>query len=467
MIGKMLKKMIYYVILLAVVLMAYGVFRQSLLYPKEEPHWRLGRNIFFQPYFMIYGELFAAVIDDCGSPEDGKEYECVTGHWLNPLVMTCYLLVTNILLLNLLIAVFNSIFLKTNAFSHQIWKFNRFYVVMEYEQKPALPPPLIIFSHIYLIIKWCRRRTKGMKDSYDHGLKLFLNSDDLERLYDFEEECMEGLAREKDTKLQMSTEERVRVINERLDVMGSKFEDSFQKAALQNQSLQALDFRMLRLEEVAEQTSASLAVIHRFMAFQQAGFVDADPMNLPRNRDKTKSSLCFNFKLDDITPDEFSKHLSSPTERAGRRSSCAYESENVEGEGQFRAVEPQDLAMLKSMGPVARFGASQPSQSCLSNHSNDGNNILMAMEEAERDLANVSAGFGRHAHTPASEELECSPRLPTKVSRLFHISGYLRGFSNYSDLPVNEFHEPMLYSSNETCLILFAFDVFLPMKFDP
>ncbi len=38
---------------------------------------------------------------------------------------------------------------------------------------------------------------QGMKESYDHGLKLFLNDDDLERLYDFEEECMEGLAREK------------------------------------------------------------------------------------------------------------------------------------------------------------------------------------------------------------------------------------------------------------------------------
>lgn len=68
---------------------------------------------------------------------------------------------TNILLLNLLIAVFNAIFMHADKFSHEIWKFNRFGVVMEYEQKPALPPPLIIFSHIYLIIKWCRRRTKG------------------------------------------------------------------------------------------------------------------------------------------------------------------------------------------------------------------------------------------------------------------------------------------------------------------
>ena len=123
---------------------------------------------------MIYGELFADSIDPpCGefiedalgnltipNPEFDA-IECHTGRWLNPLIMTCYLLVSNILLLNLLIAVFNSIFLRTHVFSHQIWKFNRFRVVMEYEQKPALPPPFIIFSHLYLIVKWCRRRSKG------------------------------------------------------------------------------------------------------------------------------------------------------------------------------------------------------------------------------------------------------------------------------------------------------------------
>jgi len=168
MIGRMLEKMIYYIVLMMVVLMAYGVFRQSLLFPNEEFDWNLVRDIFFKPYFMIYGELFAGDIypRPCNETEmgDGDWNPCVTtGGWLNPLLMTCYLLVANILLLNLLIAVFNSIFLKTHVFSHQIWKFNRFNVVMDYEQKPALPPPLIIFSHIYLIIKWCRRRSKGNK----------------------------------------------------------------------------------------------------------------------------------------------------------------------------------------------------------------------------------------------------------------------------------------------------------------
>ena len=35
--GKMIENMIYFIVLLLVVLMAFGVCRQSILYPNEEP----------------------------------------------------------------------------------------------------------------------------------------------------------------------------------------------------------------------------------------------------------------------------------------------------------------------------------------------------------------------------------------------------------------------------------------------
>lgn len=46
-----------------VVLMSFGVARQAILHPDEEPTWRLARNIFYMPYWMIYGEVFADSID--------------------------------------------------------------------------------------------------------------------------------------------------------------------------------------------------------------------------------------------------------------------------------------------------------------------------------------------------------------------------------------------------------------------
>lgn len=46
--------------------------------------------------------------------------KCQTGRWITPFVMSMYLLIANILLINLLIAVFNNIFIEVNAISHQV-----------------------------------------------------------------------------------------------------------------------------------------------------------------------------------------------------------------------------------------------------------------------------------------------------------------------------------------------------------
>ena len=87
MIGRMIENMMYFVVLLLVVLMAFGVCRQSILFPNEDPKWRLARHIFYQPYFMLYGEVFAPDIDPDCDP-DCEEYgkcakpnlvPCITG----------------------------------------------------------------------------------------------------------------------------------------------------------------------------------------------------------------------------------------------------------------------------------------------------------------------------------------------------------------------------------------------------
>ncbi|KAI8420339.1 hypothetical protein MSG28_008865 [Choristoneura fumiferana] len=264
MMGKMVKNMIYFVVLLLVVLMSFGVARQAILYPDKEASWYLIREVFFQPYFMLYGEVFAEqMAPPCGKP--GLE-ECRVGHWVPPVVMSVYLLIANILLVNLLIAVFNNIFIEVNGVSHQVWMFQRFTVVMEYERKPVLPPPIIIFCHIYATCKWVTRNVSHQRFQYDNGLKLFLEKEDMERLYDFEEECVEGYFREQEVKLSNSMEERVRNTTDRVEHITTKMEDLNQKANCQIQSVQSVEFRLRKLEDVAEQTMNHLAVIHRFMA---------------------------------------------------------------------------------------------------------------------------------------------------------------------------------------------------------
>ncbi|CAN8029440.1 unnamed protein product, partial [Ixodes persulcatus] len=279
MIGKMVINMMYFVVLLLVILMSYGVARQSILHPQETASWGLVKNIFFMPYWMIYGEVFADSIDrECLTAvckTDGKpgEYTCQTGSWINPAIMAVYLLVANILLVNLLIAVFNNIFIEVNAISQHVWKSQRFTVVMEYEQKPVLPPPLIVLSHLHLAVKCGYRWWKGKSRTFDHGLKLFLDESDIERIHDFEQECVEGYFRESEVRMQMTTENRVLTTTERVDSMSQRVEDIHQWEMKANAAIQSLDIRLTQLESLSEQISTSL---QRFIEAQDTDDEDDD-----------------------------------------------------------------------------------------------------------------------------------------------------------------------------------------------
>lgn len=83
-------------------------------------------------------------------------------------------------------------------------------------------------------------------------MKLFLDKDDLERLYDFEEESMEGLVREREAKQNQTTDERVRLISDRLDVLISKIDDPHRLDS--NLVLGTIESRLNMLEKAIEQS---------------------------------------------------------------------------------------------------------------------------------------------------------------------------------------------------------------------
>merc|ERR1711879_543067 len=76
------------------------------------------------------------------------------------------LVTTNILLLNLLIALFTTTYSRTIEQSDQIWKFQKTSVVKEFRDRPVLPPPFILFSYVYQLLKKFGRLCKcGRVDS--------------------------------------------------------------------------------------------------------------------------------------------------------------------------------------------------------------------------------------------------------------------------------------------------------------
>ncbi|XP_013868012.1 transient receptor potential cation channel subfamily M member 3 isoform X14 [Austrofundulus limnaeus] len=258
MIGKMMIDMMYFVIIMLVVLMSFGVARQAILNPNEDPSWMLARNIFFMPYWMIYGEVFADQIDPpCGqniTTEDGVVVTlppCKTGAWIVPAIMACYLLVANILLVNLLIAVFNNTFFEVKSISNQVWKFQRYQLIMTFHERPVLPPPLIIFSHITMVLKHlCCRWRKHDDDERDYGLKLFITEDELKKVHDFEEQCIEEYFREKDDRFHSSNDERIRVTSERVENMAMRLEEVNEREHFMKASLQTVDIRLAQMEEL-------------------------------------------------------------------------------------------------------------------------------------------------------------------------------------------------------------------------
>lgn len=55
--------MFYIVVIMALVLLSFGVPRKAILYPREAPSWTLAKDIVFHPYWMIFGEVYAYEID--------------------------------------------------------------------------------------------------------------------------------------------------------------------------------------------------------------------------------------------------------------------------------------------------------------------------------------------------------------------------------------------------------------------
>ncbi|XP_029951761.1 transient receptor potential cation channel subfamily M member 1-like [Salarias fasciatus] len=218
--------------------------------------------------------------------EDGKKLPpCIPGAWLTPAIMACYLLVANILLVNLLIAVFNNTFFEVKSISNQVWKFQRYQLIMTFHDRPILPPPLIIFSHLYILFnrlfrRCARKKQEGELDEKDRGLKLRLNPEELKNLYEFEEQCVEEYFREKEDEQQSSSDERIKVTSERVENMSMRLEEVNERENTMKASLQTVDLRLAQLEE-----------IHGRMAVALEKLAGVDKLELTRTYSRN-SSVC-------------------------------------------------------------------------------------------------------------------------------------------------------------------------------
>uniref|UniRef100_A0A096MCP0 Transient receptor potential cation channel, subfamily M, member 2 n=1 Tax=Poecilia formosa TaxID=48698 RepID=A0A096MCP0_POEFO len=166
---KMMRDMFFFMFLLSIWVVAYGVAKQGILIENDNRLDWIMRGAIYEPYLIIFGN-FPENIDNakfdkksCSMngtdplkpkcPKLNKSQMPVFPEWLTIVMLCVYLLFANILLLNLLIAIFNYTFEEVHDNTDKIWKFQRYELIKEYYSRPAAPPPFIIFSHLYLFIR--------------------------------------------------------------------------------------------------------------------------------------------------------------------------------------------------------------------------------------------------------------------------------------------------------------------------
>ncbi|XP_066936674.1 transient receptor potential cation channel subfamily M member 4-like [Clytia hemisphaerica] len=154
MIYRMFKEMIIFLFLMGVFLLAYGVGMNSLM-AHNQPSLV---NIILRPYFLTVLQQTNFMIDKqnttAGITAWGKPRYSDHGEYVGWVYLIIYLLVGNVLILNLLIAVFGRIYDEVEEQSNAVWSVQRYQTVNEYVRTSRVPHPFSVIADIYRSLEW-------------------------------------------------------------------------------------------------------------------------------------------------------------------------------------------------------------------------------------------------------------------------------------------------------------------------
>ncbi|XP_052091143.1 transient receptor potential cation channel subfamily M member-like 2 isoform X6 [Mytilus californianus] len=298
MIGNMVKDLSYFMVILMVFVTSYAVASYSILYPNISWSWDIVLKVLRMSYWNLYGELFIEDIEleepDCSF--DPASYNngmprCPTevGRYATPVLMGIYVLFVNILLLNLLIAMFSYTIQRIQDSTDQHWNFQRYILIYEYYSKPPLPSPLILISHMFLFIRWCARKCckRCLSTNQSDLIKRFPNE---RQLIQWENVIADAYLH----KLEMMDLERLEIkmqlTHERLDQLLVRMDEVHETSqpshvpVARNYDIQPivkmpeqLDKRLRSLEEQVQTTTESLQWIVNAMKKSKLSLDDPAP----------------------------------------------------------------------------------------------------------------------------------------------------------------------------------------------
>lgn len=193
MIKEMLKDLLNFLVLAVFVVLGVGIYYHANLWPDHQTiwngdwtDWRIWKIIYY-PYWQLYGELNLDTLEGTGPKNctlvkseweaDSSVERCPENDWTVLAVAAIYLLFSNLLLVNLVIAMFSYTFERVQENSEKLWRFQRYTVINDYDWR--IPSPLnIVFLPYRLFccptrddccLNWCREHCN--KKDHDENKK--------------------------------------------------------------------------------------------------------------------------------------------------------------------------------------------------------------------------------------------------------------------------------------------------------
>ncbi|KAK7112164.1 hypothetical protein V1264_011657 [Littorina saxatilis] len=232
MIRKMLTDLMFFFFILLVFVVSFGVAYHANMFPQAPPSWSILVNVLYFPYFQMYGELFLENlkgddVDGCTRNEtiwrEDPFKRCPSETAVVPILLAVYMILTNILLVNLLIAMFSYTFQTVQDNSTQVWRFYRLSLVAEYFDRPSLVPPLIIINHFFRVFRWVFFKNTG-KGKGMNSFKWDLSPEEHNRLSLFEKSAMENHITVSKQRSKLTLDSRVQSTAKRLDTVMEELE---------------------------------------------------------------------------------------------------------------------------------------------------------------------------------------------------------------------------------------------------
>ncbi|XP_033625076.1 transient receptor potential cation channel subfamily M member-like 2 isoform X2 [Asterias rubens] len=299
MIQRMMIDLSFFLCILFVFMLAYGIASQAILNPNSTSFGDIFFGVVYKSYFQIFGELFLEDIAGTVGCYGANATEaaamgtipCVGTSTVGVILLAVHMMMSNVLLLNLLIAMFSYTFSAIQENTDVYWRFQRYDLVQEYFTRPPFVPPFIIISHVFLVGRFIIQKTCKVCLRYRSGeMKQRIPQSKVKQIVLWETiQSDEYIVKEKlrlseDMSVQVkSTSERVEDLLGKMDELFADPETGMPSRALGLLGEKAMEERLNRLEDQMERTNQAMDWVIMALQGNQLG-VKASPPELKEIR---------------------------------------------------------------------------------------------------------------------------------------------------------------------------------------